>query len=278
MGNQKVVLVTGCAQGGIGYEYCRAFAEQNCQVFASDVASALDRTLALRLEGIDVVELDVTSDQSVASAVATVIEKHGRIDIVVNNAGIGCIGPLAELDLAAVRQAWEVNALGQLRVTRAVVPHMVAQHSGCIVNIGSVVGQVPTPWAGAYCSSKAAAHAMAHTLRVELQPFGVHVVLVLPGAIQSNFGRANMDGLNSQNWRLYKEFNDSIEARAGASQGDGATDPKVFARHVVGRVLAPTPPKQIVYGHMAGLLSALEWAPLWVRDMFFSKRFNIIKK
>nr|CAD1818601.1 unnamed protein product [Ananas comosus var. bracteatus] len=81
-----------------------------------------------------------------------------------NNAGVGCTGPLAELSLAAVRHAWEVNALGQLRLVRAVAAHMAARRSGLVVNVGSVVGRVATPWAGAYCASKAAAHAATDAL------------------------------------------------------------------------------------------------------------------
>ncbi|KAL6339163.1 hypothetical protein AAG906_024314 [Vitis piasezkii] len=278
MSDPKVVLVTGCAKGGIGFEYCRAFAKQNCHVFASDIPQRMEDMLELSEDKIETLELDVSADESVASAVNTVLSKCGRIDILVNNAGIGSTGPLAELPLDAVRKAWEINTLGQLRLVQQVVPHMAAQRSGMIVNVGSVVGKVPTPWAGSYCASKAAVHAMSNTLRVELRPFGINVVLVMPGAIRSNFGSANMEKLGNCDWKLYKEFKEAIAERARASQSGKATDAAVFARHVVKKVLSPKPPKQIVFGHMTGLFAVLSCSPLWVRDLFFSTRFNLNKK
>lgn len=279
MQEPKVVLVTGCAKGGIGYEYCKAFAEQNCRVVASDIHQRMDDMSDFRSEDdIETIELDVSSDESVSSAVNTVISKYGHIDVLVNNAGIGSTGPLAELSLDAIKKAWEINTLGQLRMMQQVVPHMASQRRGVIVNVGSVVGRVPTPWAGSYCSSKAAVHAMTDTLRVELRPFGINVALVVPGAVRSNFGSSSIERLGNQDWKLYNEFKDAIAERARASQGSKATDATMFARHVAKKVLSPKPPKQIVFGHMTGLFAVLSWSPLWVRDLFFSTRFNLNKR
>ncbi|BAT18237.1 Os12g0633800 [Oryza sativa Japonica Group] len=172
-----VVLITGCANGGIGYEYCKAFASLGCRVVATDVP---DRVPDLAGLDADHLPLDVTSDESVEGAVARVLAEHGRVDVLVNNAGIGCTGPLAELRGEAVRRAMDVNFLGQLRMVRAVAPHMASRRSGRVVNVGSVVGTAATPWAGPYCASKAAVHAATDALRVELRPFGVHVVKVVP--------------------------------------------------------------------------------------------------
>ncbi|KAL0536215.1 hypothetical protein IC582_025156 [Cucumis melo] len=278
MDNTVVVLVTGCAKGGIGYEYCKAFAEHGCIVFATDVPHRAHQLLDESFHKIQTLELDVTSDESVEKAVETIISKHGRIDILVNNAGIGSSGPLAELPLQDIRKAWEVNTLGQLRMVQQVVPHMASRRSGVIVNVGSIVGNVPTPWAGSYCASKAAVHAMSHALRLELMLFGIDVVLVMPGAIRSNFGSATVENVKSQEWKLYKKFKESIEERANASQSGKSTDAEVFARDVVNKVLRKRPPKQIVSGHLSGLLSILSWLPLWLRDLYFSNRFNLNQK
>lgn len=286
MSDRKIVLVTGCAKGGIGYEYCKAFAERNCRVIASDISTRMQDMLDLmesdnnnnNNNNIETLELDVSSDQSVTAAMDTVISKHGRIDILINNAGIGSTGPLAELPLDTIRRAWEINTLGQLRMVQHVVPHMAMQRSGSIVNVGSVVGNVSTPWAGSYCASKAAVHAMSNSLRLELRPFGINVILALPGSVRSNLGRANLERLGGYEWKLYKDFKEVIDERARASQGDKATDGRVFARHVVKKVLAPKPPKQIVFGHMTGLFALLSWSPLWVRDLFFSTRFGLNRK
>lgn len=279
MSDQKIVLVTGCAKGGIGYEYCKAFSENKCHVIASDISTQMQNMLDLEsVDNIETIELDVSSDQSAISAVDFVISKHGRIDILINNAGIGSTGPLAELPLDTIRKAWEINTLGQLRMVQQVVPHMAMKKSGTIVNVGSVVGNISTPWAGSYCASKSGVHAMTNSLRLELKPFGINVVLVLPGSVRSNLGKANSEKLSDYDWKLYKDFKEVISERARASQGEKATDGRVFARHVVNKVLGTKPPKQIVFGHLTGLFALLSWSPLWVRDMFFSSRFGLNRK
>ncbi|KAF8034257.1 hypothetical protein BT93_C0525 [Corymbia citriodora subsp. variegata] len=279
MGDRIVALVTGCAKGGIGHEYCKALAEQDCQVFASDIPQRMKDMLELASShGVEALELDVTSDESVVSAIEVIISRYGRIDVLINNAGIGSVGPLAELPLELIQKAWEINALGQLRLVQKVVPHMAARRSGNIVNVGSVVGMVPTPWGGSYCSSKAAVHAMTDALRLELRPFGINVVKVVPGAIRSNFGSATMEKIGAHQWSLYKPFAEAIEERGRASQGLKSTDAAAFARHVVSKVLSPRPPRQIVFGHMTGLFAVLSWSPLWVRDLFFSNRFSLNRK
>ncbi|KAI3665632.1 hypothetical protein L6452_44261 [Arctium lappa] len=277
MSDQKIVLITGCAKGGIGYEYCKAFAEQKCRVIASDIAQRMDDLSELQ-EQIETLELDVLSDNSVSSAVNAIILKHGRIDVLINNAGIGSTGPLAELPLDEIKRAYEINTLGQLRMVQQVVPSMAARKSGIIVNVGSVVGKAPTPWAGSYCSSKAAVHAISHTLRLELKPFGINVVLVIPGAIRSNLGSHNTRRLSNYDWKLYKDFSEEIAERARASQAGKSTDATLFARHIAKKVLSLNPPKQIVFGHMTTLFAFLSVSPLWVRDLFFTKRFNLDKK
>ncbi|PIN15432.1 1-Acyl dihydroxyacetone phosphate reductase [Handroanthus impetiginosus] len=275
MSDPKVVLITGCAKGGIGYEYCKALAEHNCKVLASDIPQRMSDLTELQSEQIETLQLDVLSDESVAKAINFVISQCGKIDILINNAGISSTGPLAELPLDVIKKAYEVNALGQLRMVQQVVPHMVARQSGTIVNIGSIVGKVPTPWAGSYCATKAYVHAISHALRVELKPFNIDVVLVHPGAIRSNFGSNAMDKLKDYEWKIYKDFKDSIAERAQASQSGKSTDAAVFARHVASKVLNPKLAKTVTFGHMTMLFEFLSWSPLWVRDLFFTKRFKL---
>ena len=283
-----VVLITGCAEGGIGYEYCRAFAALGCRVVATDVPDRVPGLAGL-LDAADRLPLDVTSDASVAEAVSRVLRDHGRVDVLVNNAGIGCTGPLAELGGGeAVRRAIDVNLLGQLRLVRAVAPGMASRRSGRVVNVGSVVGNAATPWAGGYCASKAAVHAATDALRLELAPFGVHVVKVVPGAVRSGLGHANSAQLagaggdrarrGRQEWGMYREFAAAIEERARASQGGGATEASAFARHVAAQVMRARPPREIVYGSMTLLFAALAASPAWARDAFFARRFGLHRK
>ncbi|KAJ0096844.1 hypothetical protein Patl1_27375 [Pistacia atlantica] len=177
---KQTVLITGCSQGGIGHALAHEFASKGCIVVAS---SRSKRTMA-DLENDSrffVQELDVVSDESVENVVANVIEKFGRIDILVNNAEVLCIGPLPSFHYQlsrCIRRA--------MRMIQAVVPHMAARKKGKIVNIGSIGAVSPAPWTSVYCASKSSLHSLTDTLRSELHPFGIHVTLVTLRAIKSN--------------------------------------------------------------------------------------------
>ncbi|KAI9113881.1 hypothetical protein K1719_015132 [Acacia pycnantha] len=162
--HQPVVLITGCSQGGIGHSLARAFAAHHCTVVATSRSLSsmedLDQDPRFFLQ-----ELDVQSDDSVHRTLNNVLHKYGRIDVLVNNAGVQCIGPLAEVPLSAIHQTFDTNVFGTLRLIQACVPHMAARKQGKIVNIGSVIAMAPGPWSGAYTSSKAALHAITDTLR-----------------------------------------------------------------------------------------------------------------
>ena len=136
---------------------------------------ALDHLASL---GIMCVSLDVKN------AVAEVVDTQGRLDILINNAGCSCIGPIAEQPLSEVTKVMETNLYGVIRVTQAVVPIMVNHGSGLIINIGSVVSQLSTPWSAAYSASKAALLAVTDALRLEVKPFGIGVTYVIAGAIE----------------------------------------------------------------------------------------------
>ncbi|SGZ27141.1 BQ5605_C025g10064 [Microbotryum silenes-dioicae] len=143
-------------------------------------------------QGIIPVELDVNSPSRPASPRS--FGKRARLlptDVCINNAGQGCVAPLIEVDPAELRKTFDVNVFGLLTMVQAGAPHVVEQRSGTIVNIGSIVAYVPTPWAGVYCATKAAVHSLSDTLRMELRGFGIKVVCVAPGAIKSAIGASN---------------------------------------------------------------------------------------
>jgi len=136
----RVVLVTGCSTGGIGYSLCEEFARQGCKVYATSrkietIADFGDRT-------IEKMCLDVTSDESVRNVLSQVVEREGKIDVVVNNAGVIAPGPLAEQTMEDIKQTFDTNTFSILRVCKAVVPIMAERRSGTIVNIGSIVGEM----------------------------------------------------------------------------------------------------------------------------------------
>ncbi|SCZ90358.1 BZ3500_MvSof-1268-A1-R1_Chr9g10804 [Microbotryum saponariae] len=184
----KVVVITGCSRGGIGWALCEEWNRRGHRVFGASRSLVKMQGLS---QGITPVELDVNSEASVKAGVAEIIRQAGKIDVCINNAGQGCVAPLIEVDPAELRKTFDVNVFGLLTMVQAVAPHMVEQRSGTIVNIGSIVAYVPTPWAGVYCATKAAAYSLSDTLRMELRGFGIKVVCVAPGAIKSAIGASN---------------------------------------------------------------------------------------
>ncbi|KAM2004792.1 hypothetical protein FF1_000250 [Malus domestica] len=268
---QQVVLLTGCSEGGIGHALARAFAAEGCVVVAT---SRSVRSMA-DLEGDSrfyLQELDVVSEESVERVVSNVLEKYGRIDVVVNNAGVQCVGPLAEVPLSALQHTFNTNVFGSMRLIQAVIPHMASRRKGKIVNVGSVTVAAPTPWAGAYTASKAALHALSDSLRLELRPFGISVITVVPGGIRSNIGRAALASYNQMpEWKLYKPFEAAIRARATSSQGPRSTPSDEFAKKTVAAILQKNPPAWFSYGHLATIFAILYHLPLFVKDFVWRK-------
>jgi NAD(P)-dependent dehydrogenase (short-subunit alcohol dehydrogenase family) len=187
----RVILVTG-SSSGIGRALARRFAERGWHVFATMRAPDGEKGEALREEAaargwrLTTPALDVTRDDSVRAAVEAALgETGGRIDVLVNNAGYYAFGSLEETTPDELRAQLETNVVGVQRVTRAVLPAMRARRDGTVVTLGSISGRVAVPMSGAYNASKWALEGMIETLRLELLPFGVRVVLIEPGPYES---------------------------------------------------------------------------------------------
>jgi NAD(P)-dependent dehydrogenase (short-subunit alcohol dehydrogenase family) len=131
--------------------------------------------------------LDVTSPASINEAVTNTLQQYGRIDVLINNAGYTMLGALEEVSDEQTRQVFDVNVFGALRMIRAMVPQMRKQRTGCIINISSIAGRLSTPVNGTYSATKFALEALSDALRLELSPFGIQVVVIEPGAIQTRF-------------------------------------------------------------------------------------------
>jgi NAD(P)-dependent dehydrogenase (short-subunit alcohol dehydrogenase family) len=176
-----VVLVTGCSSG-FGLLTALRFQEEGDTV----VATMRDPSKAdERLD--EVVPLDVTSDASVAEAVGRVLESHGRIDVLVNNAGVGIHGAVEDVTVEEAKAVFETNVWGVHRMVHAVLPVMRQQGSGVIVNVSSVAGIVAAPFGGVYAMSKWALEAMSEALHYELSPTGVRVAVIEPGGFPTAF-------------------------------------------------------------------------------------------
>jgi NAD(P)-dependent dehydrogenase (short-subunit alcohol dehydrogenase family) len=180
----KVILITG-ASSGFGRDTAETLASAGHKVFASmRDPKGKNRAAAQALiqQGIRVVELDVTRDESVEAAVAEVLAQGHRIDVLVNNAGIASAGVTEAFTSEQALVVFDTNVIGVLRVSRAVLPTLRKQHDGLIINIGSILGRVTFPFLGIYGASKFAVEGLTDSLRYELAPFGVDVALVQPSA------------------------------------------------------------------------------------------------
>lgn len=271
---REVALVTGCSAGGIGHALAEELAERGFHVVATSRSTATMAGLAHR-SNLELMALDVTSLDSIAKAVASTIAAHGRIDLLINNAGVPCIAPLAEIPLPLLDSTFRTNVYGPVALIQAVVPYMVRERRGKIVNVGSIGGFASGPWGGAYNASKAAMHALTDTLRVELKPFGVEVTLVVPGAVISNIGERSASITGVLKLNMYKLYEANIIARTRYSQQAESTPAAKFAKKTVDAILKKKPPCCFVYGHLSAFYTFLYYLPLWVRDWIFARKSGL---
>jgi short-subunit dehydrogenase len=181
----RVALITG-ASSGIGEAAALELARRGFTVYGA--ARRVDRMAGLAHRGLHVIEMDVTDDASMTSGVERILREQGRIDVLVNNAGYGSYGALEDVPMEEARRQFEVNVFGLARLTQLVLPHLRAQHCGRIVNVSSIGGKMYEPLGAWYHATKFAVEGLSDSLRVELAPHGVHVIVIEPGAIRTEWG------------------------------------------------------------------------------------------
>ncbi len=187
---RKVAIVTG-ASSGIGKEIARHLKRNGMNVYA--LARRVNAMNDLDDLGIHTKYVDVSDYDSIDEAVSEIFEEAGRIDVLVNNAGYGSFGALEEVDIKEGEYQFKVNVFGMMKMIQAVLPIMRKQESGRIINLSSVDGKVASLLGSWYVGSKFAVEGMSDALRLELKPFGIHVTLIEPGAIHSNWEGIAMD-------------------------------------------------------------------------------------
>jgi NADP-dependent 3-hydroxy acid dehydrogenase YdfG len=180
----KTILITG-ASSGFGRDTAETLARAGHRVFATmrdPRAKNRDHARALQVHGIEVVELDVTSDASVEAAVKEILQSAGRIDVLINNAGVASAGITEAFTADQAKVIFNTNVVGLLRTSRAALPAMRQQRDGLIINLGSILGRVTFPFFGIYGASKFAVEALTDSLRYEVAQLGIDVTLVQPSA------------------------------------------------------------------------------------------------
>ncbi|TFK88666.1 NAD-P-binding protein [Polyporus arcularius HHB13444] len=270
MSGQQVVVITGCSEGGIGFALCQEFASKGCKVYAT--ARKLEAMAALTHPNIERLRMDVTDGTSVKAGIEQIVEKEGRIDMLVNNAGVTCTGPVIDLDDARIQQTFDTNVFGTIRTSRAVIPHMAARKSGTIVNIGSFVGELTMPFAGVYSASKAALHAITDALYMECLPFNISVVLVSSGGARSDILKRESQNAAPILTTLYTDYVDVIRAKMDPKLTAAATPLDEYARDLVRKVLRKDPPRYFSIGFGSMLIWVVRQFPRgWIYRLLWSQ-------
>ena len=230
----RVALVTG-ASSGIGADTALRLKEAGYTVYGA--ARRTERMSALQDAGVNILSLDVTDDDSIRTAVDSIIRESGRIDVLVNNAGYGSYGSIEDVPMVEARAQMEVNVFGLARLTQLVLPHMRAQHSGTVINISSVGGEFTTVLGGWYHASKYAVEALSDALRMETAQHGIHVVVVQPGSIRTEWGAIAAEKLKeTSSTGAYATMADGAARALAASSAPNArttSEPAVIGKIIV---------------------------------------------
>jgi NAD(P)-dependent dehydrogenase (short-subunit alcohol dehydrogenase family) len=236
------VLITGCSTG-----FGRATAIELTKRGHDVVATARKPETLDDLDVAMKLPLDVDDDRSVGEAIAAA----GEIDALVNNAGFGVIGPVESVPIAATKRMLETNYFGAVRMIQAVVPQMRARGRGTIVNISSVAGRVAAPFNGFYSASKYALEATSESLKYEVGHFGIRVVLIEPGYIETGFqAREGHYGIESP----YDELDRQWESARDVLFADAGGTPELVAGAVADAIEADDPPLRVLVGSDADMV------------------------
>ncbi|GIZ44736.1 hypothetical protein CKM354_000792700 [Cercospora kikuchii] len=271
MSRPKHVLITGCSSG-IGQALALEFAQKGFNVIATGRNAESIEELRTRHKNITPLFVDVQKPESI-SALKDEVKKltNGRLDFLVNNAGVHYASTALDLKPEKVREVFEVNLIAVMQMCQAFADFLMAA-KGVIVQIGSVTRAVPMVWQGPYNASKAALSQYTKTMRLELEPFGVRVVEVVTGYVQSKILR---NGLQAPPTSLYLPIKGHIEKLKNQGNRNGMPANQ-YARFVVERVTRPNPSREIWAGARAHTLwFIVTWLPLWMQFFIWNRTFGL---
>jgi NAD(P)-dependent dehydrogenase (short-subunit alcohol dehydrogenase family) len=263
---EQVVLVTGASRG-IGMAISQKLVQGGYRVFGTTRGSSPIGTVH------KVLRLDVQDEKSVQECVNAVLEEAGRIDFLINNAGITIYGAIEELSLAQVKELFETNFFGVVRLTQAVLPAMRRQASGRIINIGSVAGFLPMPYQAAYAASKHALGGWTETLDLEVRRFGIRAILIQPGFISTDIDRNSTAGALLQD--IYADERNRVFERIRISVESG-DDPATVADAVLQAATKREPSTKMLVGRGSRQLRILRTLlPRTVFELGLRRQFGL---
>ena len=252
---EKVAVVTGTSSG-IGFETALALARDGYYTYAtmrdttkSDKIKELVQKENLK---IDVLELDVDNENSAKTAIKHILDQKQRIDVLVNNAGWALWGCVENVSVDEFKTQFETNFFSIIRLIHEVAPTMRKQSSGTIVNISSVVGRIGFPASPAYISSKFALEGLSESLRFELAPFGVNVVIIEPGVIKTNFMKNMKMAKKSELDTVYKDITTKVVSGV-KMMAEMGTPPKEVANVIVRAIKDKNPLPRYIVGNDAAM-------------------------
>ncbi|MEM9829712.1 MAG: oxidoreductase [Bacteroidota bacterium] len=267
MNKQKVALVTG-ASSGIGKEIAKKLLQDGLTVYVA--ARRVEKMQDLESLGATALKMDITQDEGINQAVEQITQESGGVDILVNNAGFGNYGAVEDTSIDDARYQFEVNLFGLAALTQKVLPHMREQRSGTIINISSMGGKIYTPLGAWYHATKHALEGWSDCLRLELDQFGIDVVIVEPGAINTEFGDVMTGPMMERSGNTaYADLAKTIEKAVQQTyvKGNGSS-PTVIADTVSKAVKAKKPKTRYAVGSMAKPLLFMRWL---LNDRLFDK-------
>ncbi|WP_315394539.1 oxidoreductase [Hoylesella nanceiensis] len=266
----KVILLTG-ASSGIGFQTAEYLAKQGHKVYGA--ARRVEQIEALKPLGVVPLMLDLTQEASIAEAVAHVIDLEKRIDVLVNNAGYGLLGAVEDVELSEVRKQFEVNVFGLASITKAVLPYMRAQKQGTIINISSIAGRISMPFWAWYTATKHSIEAFSDALRMEVASKGIHVVVIEPGGIKTNWGLIAAEHLenNATNSAYKQQALSAAQRLKQRYEGASLSEPIVIAKAIAHAVNSKRPKSRYLIGFGAKPLA-------WLHTLLPTRLFDFIAK
>jgi len=252
MDKKKVALVTG-SSSGIGYETALLLARNGFDTFATmrNMNKSKQITEVSKRENLPlrVMQLDVNDDRSVADAINNILNEKKSIEVVVNNAGYGLMGSVEDSSLDEIKAQFETNFFGAIRVIKEVIPIMRKQRTGTIVNVSSVAGRIGFPMGSAYVSSKFALEGLSESMSYELKQFGIKIVLIEPGVINTNFAFVTPKKALEAN-SSYSQLMNKLEENLFSTIANG-TPPKDVANVILHSITKESPEHRYLVGNDA---------------------------
>jgi NAD(P)-dependent dehydrogenase (short-subunit alcohol dehydrogenase family) len=242
----RIWLITGGSSGFGRHIALAALDRGDAVVATARRIQALDDLVSVAPDRVHPLALDLTRPDQVEAAAPAALERFGRLDVLVNNAGHGSVGAIEEIDIGDLRTLMDTLFFGPFALTQAVLSHMRERRSGAIVQMNSAGGQTAPPGFGAYCSAKFALEAASEALATEVAPFGIRVLIVEPGAFRTEFGGGRMH--RSRDSGLYTETAGQNRAFIDGIDGTQPGDPEKAAAAILRALDEPDAPLRLALG------------------------------